>query len=270
MSNKGIPPLLALDNITFAYGSRPVLKNISFSVDKGEYLSIVGPNGSGKTTLLQIMCGYFKPEKGNAYYQGHNVHKMNLRERARHFAAVYQQHGVRFPFTCLDMVIMGLHPHRAIFEPIGDKALYQVEQVMRLTDTLRFAGKLITQISGGELQRVMLAKAIVQRPKVLFLDEAMSGMDICARISMAKILKRLIEEQGITVVAVNHDLDAAYRFSSRIIALREGRIAAAGPPEEVMTEEFFEDVFDVKAEILGKKGFFIHDNITRQSCSLSP
>jgi len=257
-------PLLVLENIAFAYGARPVLKNISFSIDKGEYLSIVGPNGSGKTTLLQIMCGYFGPGKGIAYYRGQNVHKMSIRERAKHFAVVYQQHGIRFPYTCLEMVIMGLHPHRAIFEPLGDEALFQVEQVMRLTDTFRFADKLITQISGGELQRVMLAKSIVQKPKVLFLDEAMSGLDICARISMTKILKGLIEEQGITVVVINHDLNTAYRFSSRIIALHEGRVVAAGPPEQVMTEEFFEDVFDVKVEILGKKGFFIHDNIIKQ------
>jgi len=256
------PPLLTLEDIGFAYDAKRVLRGVSFSVDRGEYISIVGPNGSGKTTLLQIMCGCFKPETGAVYYMGQAVHKMDTRERAKHFAVVYQQqHGGKFPYTCLEMVIMGLHPHRARFEPLSDEAFLWVEQVMQMTDTLRFADKPITRISGGELQRVMLARAIVQKPRVLFLDEAMSGLDICARISMTKLLRELIQIHGITVMAINHDLNTAYRFSSRIVALSKGGIAAIGPPRQVMTEGFFEDVFDVKAEIYEEKGFFIHDNI---------
>lgn len=264
MNNMTPSPLLAIENISFAYDAKRVLSSISFSVNKGEYLSIVGPNGSGKTTLLQIMCGYFKPEIGGAYYWGQNVHTMNVRERAKHFAVIHQQHRSLFPYTCLETVIMGLHPHRARFEPLSDESLFQVEQVMHLTDTFCFADKLITQVSGGEMQRVMLARAIVQKPRILFLDEAMSGLDICAKITMTKILRGLIEQQGITVVAVNHDLDTAYRFSSRIVALYRGKVAAIGAPEQVMTEGFFEDVFDVKAEIFKEKGFFIHDNIIKQ------
>ncbi|MDD4503982.1 MAG: ABC transporter ATP-binding protein, partial [Clostridiaceae bacterium] len=185
MNNMTSSPLLAIENISFAYNAKRVLSSISFSVNKGEYLSIIGPNGSGKTTLLQIMCGYFKPEIGGVYYLGRNVYTMNIRERAKHFSAIYQQHQVnRFPYTCIEMVIMGLHPHRARFEPLSDESLFQVEQVMNLTDTFCFADKFITQISGGEMQRVMLARAIVQKPRILFLDEAMSGLDICAKINM--------------------------------------------------------------------------------------
>lgn len=265
MNNNTPPPLLTLEDISFAYDARHVLSGISFSVDRGEYISVVGPNGSGKTTLLQIMCGCFKPETGAIYYLGQTVHKMDPRERAKHFAVIYQQqHSSKFPYTCLEMVIMGLHPHRARFEPLSDEAFSWVEQVMHMTDTFRFADKPITRISGGELQRVMLARAIVQKPRVLFLDEAMSGLDICARISMTKLLKELIRVRGITVVAINHDLNTAYRFSSRIVALSRGRVAAIGPPRQVMTEGFFEDVFDVKAEIYEEKGFFIHDNIIKQ------
>lgn len=265
MNNKTMSPLLTLENISFAYNAKRVLNSISFSVDKGEYISIVGPNGSGKTTLLQTMCGYFKPEIGDVYYLGQNVHKMDTRERAKHFAVIYQhQHSSRFPYTCLEMVIMGLHPHRARFEPLRDELLSWVEQVMRLTDTFHFADKSITHLSGGELQRVLLARAIVQKPRILFLDEAMSGLDICARISMTKILKELIESQGITVVVINHDLNTAYRFSTRIVALCRGEVAVIGSPQQVMTKEFFADVFDVKAEIYKEKGFFIHDNIIKQ------
>jgi iron complex transport system ATP-binding protein len=190
---------------------------------------------------------------------------MNTKERAKHLAVVYQhQNEGYFPYTCLETVIMGLHPYHARFEPVSDKSLYRVEQVMRMTDTFRFADKLITQISGGELQRVMLARAIVQSPRILFLDEAMSGLDICARISMTKLLKELIEKQGITVIAVNHDLNTAYRFSTRVLALYEGKTAAMGTPTQVMTEDFFKNVFDVKVEIYKEKGFFIHDNIVKQ------
>ncbi|HYE81693.1 MAG TPA: ABC transporter ATP-binding protein [Clostridia bacterium] len=264
MNNTAASPILELKNISFAYDAKTVLTDISFSVGRGEYLSVIGPNGSGKTTLLQIMCGHFRPPEGGAYYCGHNVNSMDIRERAKHFAVIYQQqYGSRFPYTCLETVIMGLHPHRGRFEPVRDEALSRIEQVMRLTDTFHFADKLVTEISGGELQRVMLARAIAQRPKILFLDEAMSGLDICARISMTKILRELIKNQGITVVAINHDLSTAYRFSSRVVALCGGRVAAIGAPGQVMTEEFFADVFNVRAEIIKEKGFFIHDNIIK-------
>lgn len=258
-------PLLTLENVCYAYDESCVLDNISFSADQGEYLSIVGPNGSGKSTLLKIMCGYYRPEKGAAHYRGQSIHAMSLRDRAKHFAVIHQQqNGSLFPYTGLETVIMGLHPHRGRLEPIKDRMLYEVEQVMGMTDTLHLADKLVSQISGGELQRVMLARAIVQKPEILFLDEAMSGLDICARISMTKILGGLVEKQGITVVAINHDLDSAYRFSSRIVALNGGTIADVGEPEKVMTEEFFRNVFGVKAEILKSKGFVIHDNINKQ------
>ncbi len=264
MENMRNKPLLELEDICFAYGGQQVLNDISFTVNQGEYLSLIGPNGSGKSTLMQIMSGCLTPLSGGATYCGKDIHRMEIRTRAKEFAVIHQNEDNSFPFTCLETVIMGLHPHRARFDSLSDESFSMVEATMRLTDTWQFADKLITQISGGELQRVMLAKALMQRPKVLFLDEAMSGLDIAARIMMTKVFKDLIAVQGITVVAINHDLATAYQFSDRIVALCKGGVSALGKPKEVMTEEFFSSVFGVKAEILDDRGILIHDNISKE------
>ncbi|MBC8569308.1 ABC transporter ATP-binding protein [Zongyangia hominis] len=248
--------LLRAEGLSFSYGDRRVLHDVSFTLPQGEYLSIIGPNGSGKSTLFEILCGNARPERGQVIYKGRDVHTMDIRGRARHFAVIHQNEQVDFPYTCMEMVILGLHPHRARFERLGEEALYEVRRIMEKTDTLAFADKLITQLSGGERQRVALARALSQRPRILWMDEAMSDLDVSAKIQMIELLRNLTKE-GLTVVGVNHDLNTAYRFSDRILALSHGSLYAMGAPDEVMNERLFEEVFGVRAEIYPGKGFFI-------------
>jgi iron complex transport system ATP-binding protein len=259
------PVALQLEDISFSYGEAPVLHGISLAVNRGEYLSLVGPNGSGKSTLLQLMCGYLQPLAGRALSGGQEIQRIDSRTRAKTFAVIHQNEDNRFPFTCLETVLMGLHPHRARFEPINEDSLLQAERIMNLTNTWLFAEKPVSCLSGGELQRVMLARALMQRPQVLFLDEAMSGMDISVRIAMHSLLRSLIAEEGLTVVAINHDLHAAYRFSDRIAALSMGRLASLGTPPQVMNPSFFRSVFGVEADVFEGQGFIIRDRIADQS-----
>jgi iron complex transport system ATP-binding protein len=253
--------IMKVDNLYFGYGETHILKNIKFELTEGKFTSLVGPNGSGKSTLVKLLCGIIKKEKGCVTYKNHDIDKISTLNRAKEITVIHQREKNEFPYSCIDTVIMGLHPHRNRFEAISDEQLYFVKSVMDKTDTLRLANKLTTQISGGELQRVILARALVQKPKLLLMDEAMSDMDVNAKIQLTNVVLDLVKEEKLTVLAVNHDLNFAYRFSHEIIALNHGEIDSVGNPDSVMDEEFFKRVFKVKADIIKNKGFFIIDKI---------
>lgn len=254
-------PCLSTKNLDFYYGKRRVLTDINFTAHSGEFISLIGPNGSGKTTLFKILCGLATPQRGAVFYEGQALKKMTARQRARRMAVVHQNTAQFMPFTCLESILLGLHPHQGRFATASAAQLSRVEQFMELTDTLRLAEQPITQLSGGERQRIALCRALVQEPKVLLLDEAMSELDVAARMQMSGLLKNLCLETGLTVLAIYHDLNLAYRFSDRIYVLKEGSCFSFGTPTAVMTEELFRSVFHVKAEIFDNKGFFIQNTL---------
>lgn len=259
MSHNSI--ILDAKNISFSYGNKKVLDTISFSVKKGNFISIIGPNGSGKTTLLRILCGANPIKDGCILWNGKDMKEYSIHEKALLRAVIHQKEKLAFPFTAMETVTMGLHPHLSRFESISEKHQKTIEQAMELTHTLQFANTLVTHLSGGEFQRVMFARAIVQQPEILFLDEAMSDLDIHARIELHKLLKQLAQEKGLTILSVNHDVNTAYQFSDAVVALQNGKLKAYGPPKQVMNANFFRDVFFVKTEYFPEKGFFIYDNI---------
>lgn len=253
---------LHVDSVHFAYHGGPdVLSGISFAVPPGQFLSLVGPNGSGKSTLFHLLCGDRQPKRGHVRYGDEDVHALADRERARLFSVLAQGERQDFPFTVLEMILFGLHPHRGQFERLQQTQLNRVKEVMEEVGILSLADALVAQISGGESQRVLLARAVVQKPCVLFLDESMSELDIRAKIQLTQYLKSLTRQKGMTVIAINHDISAAARHSDRILALKGGAIAADGTPEEVCTESFFRDVFGVKARIFPHGEFLIQDKV---------
>jgi iron complex transport system ATP-binding protein len=270
--------LLTVKNLSFSYdSSTTVLNNVSFTVESGEHIALVGPNGSGKTTLFQLLSGYFAPASGEALLEDRDIRRYPVPERARRIAFVPQGGRIEFPYTCLETVLMGLHPHRSrsnpwFAAPWDDAALSRAEAVMRETGVWDMAGKNVTEISGGQMQRLLLARAILQiyppepkdTPKMLLLDETLSELDIAARIAMMKLLSHLALERHLTVIGIHHDLSLAYRFTNRIIALRNGEIAADGAPDHVFTPEFFARVFSVQAETIPGKGLLFYDNLDQQ------
>jgi iron complex transport system ATP-binding protein len=273
--------LLSVQNLSFSYNnSDSVLNNISFSVEAGEHIALVGPNGSGKTTLFQLLSGYFSPAAGEVLLDGREIRRYPIPERARRIAFVPQGGRIDFPYTCLETVLMGLHPHQGrsnlwFAAPWDTTALTRAAVIMRETGVWDLAGKSVTAISGGQMQRLLLARAILQifpqeapevpesshAPKLLLLDETLSELDIAARIAMMKLLSRLVKEHRLTVIGIHHDLNLAYRFAGRIIALNAGEIAADGAPDEVCTPDFFARVFSVQAEIIPRRGFLFFDNL---------
>jgi len=280
-----------VDNVSFSYpsigstgGRKNAISGVSFAAESGEHIALIGPNGSGKTTLFQILNGTFRPENGKTLLDGKDILKFSVLERACRIAYVRQGGRISFPYTCFELTLMGLHPYesfsvlpeenrrhltrylRSRRHGYGDAALSRAEEIMRETGVWGFASQTANTLSGGELQRVLLARALLQIfptthdkssvPKLLLLDEAFSELDIAARINMMNLLNRMLKERNFTIIAIHHDLHLAYRFTSRIIALHQGCIEGDGKPDAIFTEDFFHRVFGVKAEIIPGKGFF--------------
>jgi iron complex transport system ATP-binding protein len=259
--------LLGVKDLSFSYrGAKEVLRGISFSIEAGEHTALVGPNGSGKSTLLALLSGYLSPSSGDVYLEGQRVRGFSFRERARRIIVLPQHAGIPFPFTCFETVLMGLYPFGA--RP-GETSLSLAEELMRETRVWEYAGKNVNELSGGEFQRVMCTRALVQAlagieegsRRLLLLDEPFSELDIASRITMMKLLNRKAAEYGVTVIGVHHDLNIAARFAGRVLALQNGCLAADGKPDEVFTLSLFAGVFHVEAEILPGKGFVFTDSL---------
>lgn len=249
--------MIKVENIQFNYADKPVLRDISLSICQGSFTGIVGPNGSGKTTLLNVMTGQMKAVAGNITIKDRDITAYRIEELARYIAIVPQNMEIRFPYTCLDIVGMGRTPFKARLQGLNDGDLRIIENVMRITNTLDFAGRLITELSGGERQRVLFAKALAQQPEILFLDESFSNMDIFYSITCLNLLKELCAEQGLTVVAIIHDLNLASVFCSDAVVLKAGRLVEQGPASAVLTPALIRDVFNIKVVRAGETGLAV-------------
>lgn len=245
---------LRVDNIGFEYPRLPVLQQLSFEVPRGEFLSILGPNGSGKSTLLRLLAGILIPAEGEIKLQDRPVRSFTRKELARQVSYVPQETPWLFPFTVMEVVLMGRTPFGGRFGFEGREDIRITEEIMARTDIGHLADKPITAISGGERQRVLLARALVQQPSLLLLDEPNAHLDLSHQGDMFAILSRYRKEAQTTVLWVSHDLNLAASFSDRVLLLsatrgQASRLAALGPPAEVLTEQTIRSVFDASVSV---------------------
>jgi iron complex transport system ATP-binding protein len=235
---------LAVDGVSFSYdGHTPILLNVSLTAQRGELVSIVGPNGSGKTTLLRVIDRILLPSSGTVSIGDVPLARLSRIEIARRVAFVSQNGSIQFPFSAREIVLMGRAPHGRgkAFESEADHAI--AEEMMQLTDILHLAEKPVTDMSGGERQRVFIARALAQQPELLLLDEPNAHLDIAHQIDTFTIISRLKARTGLTVLSVSHDLNLAAAFSDRIVMLACGAVVAAGPPADVLTAGRIREVF---------------------------
>jgi len=235
--------LLQSENIGFRYDGPWVLRRVSFNIGEGSFVGILGPNGSGKSTLLKIMDGILTPREGRATMDGRDIGTMSRRDIARRAAVVPQDYTGIFTFTAREIVLMGRSPHLDPWSFEGKRDHEIVSRVMAQTDTQGFADRSLDQLSGGERQRVLIARALAQEPRVMLLDEPTAFLDIRHQVEIMNILKLLNKEEGLTVLAVTHDINLASLYCDRIILLNGGTIHAEGPPAEVMTADNIEAVY---------------------------
>lgn len=244
-------PAVTVHELRVGYGRHIVLHDLSLTVEQGAIVSIVGPTGSGKSTLLKTIAGLLRVRRGEATLWGNPLTRLPPREVARKLAFISQ--GVLPPtgLTVEDVVSQGRFPHRSSFVLILNQRHQEaVEEALRETVLVSLRHRLVTTLSGGECQRVWLAMALAQEPSLLVLDEPTTYLDIAHQLGVLELVTRLNRDKGLTVLMALHDLNLAARFSHRVIVLADGRIAAQGPPAEVLTPALLSNVFGVTATLV--------------------
>lgn len=236
---------LAVNNVVFSYPSHLVLKNVKFEVKNGDCLAILGTNGVGKSTLLKCINKILMPQQGVITIEKDEVSKLTRREVARRVGYVPQRHeGGRF--TVFDAIILGRKPH--IFWDISAQDLEIVNKIIKLLGLEPFSLRYIDELSGGELQKVVIARALAQEPRVMLLDEPTSNLDLKNQLDVLNIIKKVVKEQQIAALVTMHDLNLAIRFANKFIFLKKGTIFAAGG-FEIITPENIEAVYAVPVAV---------------------
>jgi iron complex transport system ATP-binding protein len=239
--------LLNVDGVECRYGSVKVLEDVNLSVKGGDFVGILGPNGSGKTTLLKSISRVLKPYKGTILLNEADIYSLKSVDVAKQLAVVPQETSIGFNFSALDIVLMGRNPHMKRFQMESEKDMAVARKVMKLTNIWHLAERPINELSGGEKQRVIIARALAQEPKILLLDEPLTHLDIMNQLEIMDLVKDLCVKEKLIVLAVFHDFNLAARYCKSAIMLKDSRIFAAGNLTEVLTSENIKSVFNVDA-----------------------
>jgi iron complex transport system ATP-binding protein len=238
---------LQINNLCFSYAGHPVLKDVNFSVTEGQILSLVGPNGSGKSTLLKCINRILKPQQNTVMLDNEEISKINLKELSKIMGYVPQTSSSAFPYTVFDVVLMGRRPY--VNWKLSERDNEIVAQMLDFLGIGSMAFRYFNELSGGEQQKVIVARALAQQPKILLLDEPTSALDIRHQLEILCILKSLTHSKERSVIVAIHDLNLASRFSDKMILLKKGVIYAAGTPKEVITQANIESVYGVKCDV---------------------
>ena len=227
---------LAIHGLTCAYPDRRVLDDVSFSVAPGECFIIIGPNGSGKTTLIKTIAGLLPDRRGEILIEGQSLERLGNRERARKMAYVAQGSDTDTPFSVMELVLMGRAPHLGILGIEGESDRALALQAIDAAGLGRLASRPVNRLSGGERQRAHIARAMCQQSALILLDEPTAALDLAHQLRVMDMLVGVCQTLGTTVVMVSHDINLAAMYADRILLLVDGRTAACGPPETVITE----------------------------------
>ncbi|MFZ0132699.1 MAG: ABC transporter ATP-binding protein [Desulfobacterales bacterium] len=237
---------VAIDTLSHTFGSHAVLKGLSFSITAGDFFIIIGPNGSGKTTLMKLMAGVLKTKAGRIRIFDRDIRSFSYKSLARRIAYVPQRLEVGFPFTVEEAVLMGRAPHQNVLGIPQDQDIETAYQAMAITEVSHLAGRKLDQLSGGEQQRVFIARALCQEPEIILLDEPTASLDLSHQVRVMDLMEKLKTEKQVTVVMVSHDVNLAAMYGDRLLLLKDGDIACLGLPFEVLTFQNLEATYGCK------------------------
>ena len=243
---------IRIRDVEFSYASVPVLKNICMEVAESEILGIIGPNGAGKSTLLRCIDRILSPQKGTIFLNERDISKMSRLEIAKRMGYIPQSTTQVFPATVFETVLMGRRPH--ISWRCNERDVEKVLEVLHLLDLEGLAMRDINELSGGQQQKVFIARALVQEPDVLLLDEPTSNLDIKHQLEVMDIIKEIARKRGISAIMAIHDLNLAARYADRLIMMKNGMIYAAGEHFSVLTPENIREVYGVEVEVSKHNG----------------
>ena len=235
---------------SFGYDQNTVVDNVDLLVGEGEAVALAGPNGAGKTTLLKLVTGLLRPSSGEVRVAGRDPSRTPAQEFAQQVAVVPQDSEFHFPYTVRDVVRMGRMPYLGFwgFEERGD--IEAAERMLAFCDLKHLEDRVISQVSGGERQRAVIARALAQSPRILILDEPMRSLDVRHIGDIVDILARIREQGNLTVVMVSHDLNTIAGAVDRLVLMKEGRVVSEGTPGEVLQPDILRETFGVQVEVL--------------------
>ncbi len=244
--------LYHLQELSFDYGQEKLIDCLNLEIHLGDFIGIMGANGSGKTTLLRLLAGYLRAKEGSVIFKGRSLNSWSTREKARKIGVVPQTFDVLIPFTVKEVVLMGRWSHLKPLAWESKKDLEIAQEAMELTDCVAFKDRWVTELSGGEKERVLLARALAQEAEVLLLDEPTTHLDIRHQIEIFHLLKKLHREKQLTIVTVLHDLNFAAQACENILLLQKGGKAKFGESKTVLNAENLQEIFGAPMEVLSK------------------
>ncbi len=240
--------MIEIKALSCGYGKQDVLKGIDLNLNDGELAGILGPNGSGKSTLILSLSGVLAYRSGSIKVDGEEIARTPARLRARKMASVPQKSELTFPFKCLSIVLMGRYPYLPRWGGYSKEDMDKALDAMEQTETIQFAQRMITEVSGGEAQRVIIARALAQETGILLLDEATSSLDVAKKIQIFDLLKKK-NTRGMTLLCAMHDLNLAALYCERLIFLKEGRIVLDGSTQETFTDKNLSEIYETDVRI---------------------
>ena len=233
-------------DIKMEIGNNQILKGVSIDSKSREFIGIIGPNGSGNSTLLKCIYRTLKPNNGCIMLGRQDISKMSVKESAKKLAVVAQHNYYNFDFSVGEVVLMGRSPHKKSLEPDNSEDYDIVNESLEKVGMLGFKNRSFSTLSGGEQQRVILARALAQQTPCLILDEPTNHLDIKYQLSLLNIVKSL----NLTIISAIHDLNIASMYCDRLFVMKNGRIVGMGTPQEVLTKEFIKEIYDIDVEIV--------------------
>lgn len=239
---------VTVQNLYFSYGEHPVLQDVSLHTEYSEFISVLGPNGAGKSTLFRCILGLLQPASGSIYIDGIPIATLSTAQLARKIAYIPQSHNPVFNFSVLDMVLMGTTAQLGSFESPKQKHIQQAEAALEQLGISHLRDRGYGNMSGGERQLVLIARAMAQQAKILIMDEPSANLDFGNRLRVMQTVRRLTR-QGYTVIQATHDPDQAYRYSDKILALQNGSVLAWGTPAETVTDTVISKLYNTTVEV---------------------
>lgn len=245
MQTPSTPPFLQFDRVSWSSHARTILKEISFTVKQGAFTGLIGPNGAGKSSLLRCIYGVNRPQQGDIHFNQHSLLSLPARRRAQQIAVVLQETAGNFGLRLCDVVRMGLAPHKSWFSLDSSDDKQRIEQAIAQVGLSELSQQPFEQLSGGEKQRALIARAIVQSPQLLVMDEPTNHLDVKYQIEVLQLARSL----GITVLASIHDLNLASAFCDQLVVLNHGQVVSEGSPAQVLKQTLLQQVFGIDAAI---------------------
>jgi len=248
-------PLIEVEEVHFGYSRRPVHTDINLSIHKGEIVTVLGPNGCGKSTLIKVMVGFLRPLKGRAFYDGTDISRLGSKHLAREIAYVPQIHKSTFPYSVIDVALMGRIPHKAFFFKYSKEDFETAYDALRRLSILHLSDRPYTEISGGERQLTIIARALTQGARVFVMDESATGLDHGNQLRLLEEINKLSHE-GYTFIKSTHSPEHALWIADRAVMIKDGKIVADGPCEDVVDDENLFRLYDARVNVVRFDGSF--------------